>query len=115
MNKKLLSLILIIGLISSASAGPGAQKTCADVAVSNAAGIDKCAEGATDVATTGAAKCLAGYGYTHSETNEYSGTCNQCAVGTYFTDANDAVGSKTTSRACTACVYADGLSAPVGS
>jgi len=90
-------------LISSASAAPGGQKDCADAAASNLLGIDKCAEGATDVATTGAAKCLAGWGYTHSATNEFTGTCSECAAGTYFTDLAGAVGSKTTSRPCTAC------------
>jgi len=69
MNKKILSLILIIGLISSASAGAAGDQIACGAAGSTAlttaiaAGIDKCADDGAGAATAFAAKCLAGYAF----------------------------------------------------
>lgn len=69
MNKKLLSIIVIIGLISFAKAAEGDAMACADTTLAATFGIAQCSTSATagtantPSATGGAANCLAGYGF----------------------------------------------------
>lgn len=83
MNRKILSIIVIIGLLGSASAAAGVAGAPIACAAGAAAGIQNCAGNTADpaVATTGAANCNAGYAFNFVSVS--ASTCDACAVNTW--------------------------------
>lgn len=98
MNKKILSIIVIIGLIGSTRAAAGDPIDCTSVSTS----ILKCAADASAAATTGAAACRAGYYFTFVAVA--TSTCTICPLHTYLAaDAATQTAATGSTKTCTAC------------